>query len=103
MFIKILKKKKNLNQNCHALVKISKSYFNLWMSNKGDVHTIESIPPCFLVTRAPIWNKIRRAWKSFVCKIKYKHPSTAKEHWDRSCGGLQIFKVTSMGSPKEKL
>jgi hypothetical protein len=51
---------------------------------------------------APIWTKIGRAWKSLVCNIKYKHPSTAKEHWDRSCGGLKKLKLTSMGSPKKK-
>ncbi len=29
---------------------------------------------------SPIWNKIGRAWKALVCKIKYKHPSLAEEH-----------------------
>ncbi len=36
-------RRKKKNQNCHALIKISKSYFNPWMSNSGDVHTIKNI------------------------------------------------------------
>jgi hypothetical protein len=33
-----------------------------------------------LLKGSPIWNKIGRAWKALVCKIKYKHPSLAEEH-----------------------
>jgi hypothetical protein len=42
-----LEEEKYLNQNCHASVNVSKSYFNPWMSNNGDVHTIKSIPLVF--------------------------------------------------------
>jgi hypothetical protein len=33
--------------NCHVSIKVSKTYFNPWMSNNGDVHTAKSIPLVF--------------------------------------------------------
>jgi hypothetical protein len=48
MSISILKKK-CLNQNCHASRKVSKYYFNPWMSNNEDVHTNKKYSPCFLM------------------------------------------------------
>ncbi len=45
---KDLEEEEYLKQNRYTSIKVSKTYFNLCMSNNGDVHTIsESIPPIF--------------------------------------------------------